>query len=85
MHSPILAVAIKVVHGNVDMATARSLWPHHPEVLMFQRRCLGVAEGLIAKAKALADAGDDKTAVQVFIVYSAFQLHVAVNNTRKTS
>lgn len=52
---------------------------------MFQRRCLGVAEGLIAKAKALADAGDDKTAVQVFIVYSAFQLHVAVNNTRKTS
>lgn len=47
------------------MATARELWPDHPEVLMFQRRCLGAAEELFAKAKAMADAGDDKMAVKV--------------------
>ncbi|CAM9192704.1 unnamed protein product, partial [Pylaiella littoralis] len=51
--------------GNDDMDTARALQSDHPEVLMFRRRCLGDAEALYAKAKALADAGDDAAAVKV--------------------
>lgn len=47
------------------MDTARALQSDHPEVLMFRRRCLGDAEALYAKAKALADAGDDAAAVKV--------------------
>lgn len=47
------------------METAKGLWADHPEVLMYQRRCLGDAEGLYAKAKALADAGDDREALKV--------------------
>lgn len=47
------------------METAKGLWADHPEVIMYQRRCLGDAESLYAKAKALTDAGDDKTALAV--------------------
>lgn len=51
--------------GNNDMDTARALQSDHPEVVMFSRRCLGDAAGLYAKAKALADAGNDQMAVKV--------------------
>ncbi|CAN0258087.1 unnamed protein product, partial [Hapterophycus canaliculatus] len=51
--------------GNADMEIARRLRSDHPEVVMFGRRCLGDAEGLFAKAKAFADAGDDNMAVKV--------------------
>lgn len=52
--------------GNADMDIARGLRSDHPEVVMYSRRCLGDAEGLLAKAKAFADAGDDSMAVKVW-------------------
>lgn len=55
----------QVAPGNNDMDTARALQSDHPEVVMFGRRCLGDAAGLYAKAKALADAGNDQMAVKV--------------------
>ncbi|CAB1107980.1 unnamed protein product [Ectocarpus sp. CCAP 1310/34] len=51
--------------GNIDLGIAKTLQSDHPEVVMFGRRCLGNAEGLYAKAKELADAGDDVRAVKV--------------------
>lgn len=55
----------KVGPGNHDMDTARALQSDHPEVVMFGRRCLGDAASLYARAKALADTGDDRVAVKV--------------------
>lgn len=60
-----LALHFKVTHGNADMAKARDLCPDHPEVLMFQKRRLGAAESMFAKARDLASAGDDRTAIKV--------------------
>ncbi|CAN0475982.1 unnamed protein product, partial [Ectocarpus sp. 12 AP-2014] len=51
--------------GNIDLGIAKTLQSDHPEVVMFGRRCLGNAEGLYARAKELADAGDDVRAVKV--------------------
>lgn len=53
--------------GNTDMETARLLWPEHPEVQMFRRRCLGDAQALHSKANGLAEAGDDRKAIQVSV------------------
>lgn len=47
------------------MAKAQELCHDHPEVLMFQRRCLGAAENTFAKARARVDAGDDQMALKV--------------------
>lgn len=58
------------------MEIARTLREGHPEVLMFQRRCLGDAETLYTKAKELIGAGDDGRAVKVrssrFVSYVLF-------------